>query len=679
MTHRIRILLAAALLAAPSLVGAQEQAVVPDLAQLLALEDRREFDGGMLRRAARHPEAIVRARSATAIGRIGDRSGTPVLLELLADPDTAVRAEAAFALGQLRDTAAVQELVRRLEAFSDVVTEPADLEIVTALAKIGGPSAARAVEGLLQRHSPTGANADGATTRALLESWRFGRLAPAARLAAYARDARGEWRRCAVYSAGRLRLVGSAQAVLDASGDQDPLTRQWAARALTAELADSARIARATFVARLRQLVGDADAQVRTNALQALATYRDSALVSVVSSRFVDRDPNVPVRVAMTLGALGGSQAAALLAERVGQQGTFAVRRAALQALAQAAPATLQAIGQARRTDPDWRLRAAYADALGIAGTPEARADLVTLLADADARVVAATLGALVQSGAAGDTTLRTLARARLVHEDVMVRTAALEALGRERDPALIPDLVAAYRRAAAEPMNDARLAAVQALVQVAATGPPARDRVEREFLGAVGRSADDLVRRAVADGFGEATHARYWGAVYPVETGRSAQDYQELIRRYVLRPAGSAPLRATIETERGSIVVDLFGADAPITVDNFLRLVDRRFFDGGRWHRVVPNFVIQDGDPRGDGTGGPGTVIRDELNRRRYDRGVLGMALSGPDTGGSQFFLTHSPQPHLDGRYTIFGQLWSGAQVLDLIVQGDRIRRIVR
>ena len=91
------------------------------------------------------------------------------------------------------------------------------------------------------------------------------------------------------------------------------------------------------------------------------------------------------------------------------------------------------------------------------------------------------------------------------------------------------------------------------------------------------------------------------------------------------------------------------------------------------------PNFVIQGGDPRGEGTGGPGTVIRDEINRWRYDRGTLGMALSGPDTGGSQFFLTHSPQPHLDGRYTIFGRLTSGADVLDRIVQGDRIRRITR
>jgi len=91
----------------------------------------------------------------------------------------------------------------------------------------------------------------------------------------------------------------------------------------------------------------------------------------------------------------------------------------------------------------------------------------------------------------------------------------------------------------------------------------------------------------------------------------------------------------------------------------------------------VVPDFVIQDGDPRGDGNGGPGYAIRDEINPRRYGRGAVGMALSGPDTGGSQFFVTHSPQPHLDGVYTLFGQVIQGDDVLDRIVQGDRIRRI--
>ena len=209
-------------------------------------------------------------------------------------------------------------------------------------------------------------------------------------------------------------------------------------------------------------------------------------------------------------------------------------------------------------------------------------------------------------------------------------------------------------------------------------TQEESRAAVERSFLASVPRSADYLVRRAVAERFGEETHARYWGDVLPIETGRSVEDYREIARRYILRSGGGA-MRVTIEMDRGSIVVALFGYDAPLTVDNFLRLVDRRFFDNGRWHRVVPNFVIQDGDSRGDGSGGSGIVIRDEINRRRYDRGAVGMALSGPDTGSSQYFLTHSPQPHLDGGYTVFGHVTDGYGVLDQVVQGDRIRRIFR
>ncbi|MBA3672626.1 MAG: peptidylprolyl isomerase [Gemmatimonadaceae bacterium] len=131
------------------------------------------------------------------------------------------------------------------------------------------------------------------------------------------------------------------------------------------------------------------------------------------------------------------------------------------------------------------------------------------------------------------------------------------------------------------------------------------------------------------------------------------------------------------IETARGRLVLRLYSHDAPLTVYNIVSLARRRYFDGQRFHRVVPNFVVQGGDPRGDGTGGPGYAIRDELNRRRYHRGRLGMALSGPNTGGSQFFITHSPQPHLDGGYTVFGTLLEGEDVLDRIVQGDRIVRV--
>jgi cyclophilin family peptidyl-prolyl cis-trans isomerase/HEAT repeat protein len=679
MNRSTRLLCAALLLALPATLRAQEQGFVTDLAQLLALEDRREFDGGALRRAAQHPDALVRVHAATALGRIGDHEGTPILLRLLTDPDSGVQTEAAFALGLLRDSAAVPELARRLESFAPATTSETDLEIVAALAKTGGGLASQALAGLLLRHPPTGSQADLATAQALLESWRLGPLAPGDRLVAYVRDGQGLWRRNAVYSAARLRLPAAAAPLVDATTDVDPLTRQWAARALTADLADSAPIPRSVFLGRLRQLVGDSDAQVRTNAVRAIGTFRDSALVSVVAPRFVDRDQNVVVQAAAAAGALGGSRAVAMLTERFGQPGTFAVRRAVLQALAAAAPAAALATGLPWRTDGDWRMRGAYAEMLGVAATPEARAGLVAMTEDADARVAALALAALGQLASAGDSVLHRLALARLEHADPVVRAAAIEILGRDRDPALLPLLVGAYRRAVRDDLNDARLAAVDAISRIAATGPAERQRAEREFLTAVGRSDDYLVRRAVAERFGEEAHERWWGPVRPVETGRSAQDYQRLVRLYVVPTPGTPVPRATIETERGTMVVDLFGADAPLTVDNFLRLVDRRYFDGSRWHRVVPNFVIQDGDPRGDGNGGPGTVIRDELNRHRYDRGALGMALSGPDTGGSQFFLTHSPQPHLDGRYTVFGRLVSGSPVLDLIVQGDRIRRITR
>ncbi len=115
------------------------------------------------------------------------------------------------------------------------------------------------------------------------------------------------------------------------------------------------------------------------------------------------------------------------------------------------------------------------------------------------------------------------------------------------------------------------------------------------------------------------------------------------------------------------------------MTVAALLRLAADGFYDDGFWHRVVPNFVVQDGDPRGDGQGGPGFRLRDENSRRRYARGTMGMALAGPDTGGSQFFITLSTQPHLEGTYPVVGRVEAGMEVVDQLTQGDRIRRIRR
>jgi peptidylprolyl isomerase len=129
------------------------------------------------------------------------------------------------------------------------------------------------------------------------------------------------------------------------------------------------------------------------------------------------------------------------------------------------------------------------------------------------------------------------------------------------------------------------------------------------------------------------------------------------------------------METERGPIVIRLLPEQAPLTVQSFVQLVRAGSYDGTRFHRVVPNFVVQGGDfGLGDGTGAPGYTLPSELTQLPFRRGVLGMASAGKDTEGSQFFFTHSHQPHLDGGYSAFGWVESGAEAMDLLQQGDRI-----
>lgn len=137
--------------------------------------------------------------------------------------------------------------------------------------------------------------------------------------------------------------------------------------------------------------------------------------------------------------------------------------------------------------------------------------------------------------------------------------------------------------------------------------------------------------------------------------------------------------LSATIKTNKGDINVEFFSDDAPVTVSNFVNLAERGYYDGVIFHRVIPDFMIQTGDPNGTGTGGPGYEFKDECtaSRRHDSAGVLSMANRGPATNGSQFFITHLPTPHLDGKHTVFGKVTSGQDVVDAIAQGDSMTTI--
>ncbi len=135
---------------------------------------------------------------------------------------------------------------------------------------------------------------------------------------------------------------------------------------------------------------------------------------------------------------------------------------------------------------------------------------------------------------------------------------------------------------------------------------------------------------------------------------------------------------RAKLETDRGAIELELYAQHAPRTVNNFVFLARQGFYDGLTFHRVISNFMIQGGDPTGTGSGGPGYRFEDETknNPLTHETGVISMANAGPNTNGSQFFVTHSPQPHLNGKHTVFGKVVTGQDVVNSVRQGDRITK---
>ena len=667
------------LLAPPRSAAAQQptpstdETLVGQLAAVLAAADARRLDAAAIRDALGNPNPAVRRQAVLAAGRIGDPAAVDLLVPALGDTSPPVRAAAAFALGLLKDARALPALLQLVRAASVAEQGSPEVEAVTAIAKTGGDEGARALVEIIATGSP-GAPTPPVVAAALLEAWRLGTRAPVSELAAYADnpDIGTRWR--ALYSIARLRAHRGAARLVTALADREPVIRAVAARGVTKALLDSARIDARGAVDRLRPLLEDQNAQVRINALRAIGSFRDSALAAAVAPLVADQNIGVAVQAETTLGVLRGAAALQALRARL-TSSVYALRRQAIIALAQADTAAGVQAAALVVGDADWRWRSVAAEAFGAGG---ARARLEALLADSDGRVVAQALQALQRIVPATDTAIVVRARALITHADPAVRSVAAELLGRRPDVEDVDLLVQAFRRAENDPFNDARLSALGALGAIANASPTGRLRVATRFVSVVPRPDDYLVRRLAADTLPDARET--WGPALPIATGRTAADYREVARRW-LAPAltGQPNPRVTLETDRGTLEIELLSAEAPLTVAAFLGLVERRYFDGSRWHRVVPNFVVQDGDPRGDGWGGPGFVLRDEVNPTRYEVGTVGMALSGPDTGGSQYFITHSAQPHLDGIYPAFGRVVAGGAVLDAIAMGDRIRSIHR
>jgi cyclophilin family peptidyl-prolyl cis-trans isomerase len=399
-------------------------------------------------------------------------------------------------------------------------------------------------------------------------------------------------------------------------------------------------------------------------AIRALATIHDTGATPVLLKIVSDPEADSALRLeAMTtLGTLATAQQVDLLLD-LSSDPAPAVRAAAFRALARVDPDAFISTLAGLDVDRDWTVRAAQATALGTLPADLAAARLTALLEDRDQRVIPAAVAAIA---AAKVPEADRLLLQRLRAPDFMTRAAAASALGDMKVPAAVPALEDAYTLALADETYSAREAILEALNKISpAAARPLLQEALKDRDWALRLKAAALLK---SQGFTEPTEQ----TIRPAAPPRSVDDPAVVA-------LGSAPFspHAFIETEKGTIEIELAILDAPITVNNFMTLARTGFFNGIAIHRVVPDFVIQDGDPRGDGEGGPGYTIRDEINERPYLRGTVGMALAGKDTGGSQYFITHSPQPHLDGRYTVFGSVVSGMDVVDKITQWDVIRRV--
>jgi cyclophilin family peptidyl-prolyl cis-trans isomerase/HEAT repeat protein len=637
-------------------------------AELLRMEDARAFDLARLTTLAASPSAPVRARTALALARLGRREGTAQLRTLLTDADSSVSATAAFGLGAVADSGSVPLLSPLLASPLPTVAA----EAAAALGRIRSPAAGEALLAYLGATSIAAASPDAAGA-ALLAVWRFPRPVDPGPITRWTASPSPEVRWRAAYAMVRRPDPRGARTLLGLASDGDPRVRALALRGLTGAAVDSAGVARADVLRLLYPALRDTDYAVRVNAARTLGSYAPAEAVDTLRALLHSPDRHLALAAMESIDRIGAGAAAAApeLESMAASEATQVfLRQSALETLALVAPARARALARSLATHASWRMRASSAHVLALEGRTGA-APLRALLDDPDSRVATAALQAAVD--AAGDTLapVRSLLLERLAAADPFVRSIALAALARLRDGSTLPLLLDAYARAQRDSVDDAALAAVDAIAAL---------RTERldpggAFLARFPRSGDYLVRRKAVDLFPAARGA--WGDPAPVETGVAPEVYRSLVDRYDPLGGPGARPAVIVTTEQGVLRLRLYGDLAPLTTRSFLALAAAGYFDGQEWPRVVPNFVVQGGDPRGDTSGGPGYALRDEINRARYLTGTLGMALSGPDTGGSQFFLTHSPQPHLDGIYAIFGELVEGQSVLERILPGEIIRSV--
>lgn len=691
---------------------AQKRAIPPATLLLITkAEDERRWDDD-LRKLFSSPNAVIRQRAALAAGRIGNEDCIAPLTDLLdKDADKSVREMAAFAIGEVESEKGANALVAVLKSESSSTELKA--RAVEALGKIAGALlreqearqrelGAAFLEAL--KSAPERRAADQTLILFGLTATLRSRPANAGpAIAKFLTSANPRVRADAANALARLRLKdGNEQLRRLLTSDLDPIVRANAARVL------GITEDKESYDALLSKATTDNDARVRVSAIRALASLKDIRAAepllkrgqALAQPKVAERptELNEILEIATTLGRLWAQKedqnAVAWLSKlsEALNHNDPEVEVALVRIAPSSYVANFGSADQAKRKVQEtillnWRAASGIAAGLGeIAALPDSVKNKAELAATAqsllramlDYRNSGLTINTLVavHSEYAIPDVLRALAafkpsdlgivaQAQLKESDIIIRGTAADVLG-DLPPSeeITRALAAAWPQAANDVLNDAAFSILDTLGKQ-------KTNAANELLKEALKSGDLLIRRRAANLLKANGAGDFSSQVGTVQSRNTDADYKRALDRI------GKSVRAVVTTSKGSFTIDLLPDTAPLTVDNFVQLAQRDYFRNVTIHRVVPNFVIQDGDPRGDGNGGPGYQIRCEINQVLYDRAAVGMALSGKDTGGSQWFVTHSPQPHLDGGYTVFGRVVMGMDVVDKIVRGDVIQSI--
>ncbi|MFL6274002.1 MAG: peptidylprolyl isomerase [Blastocatellia bacterium] len=671
--------------------------------KIIQYEDERWSQNDLLE-ILQLPHGGARRRALLAMARIGYPSALGALIDVLnadrsaENRDPELRALAAFALGEIESQHAASYLVQHLDPAveSSVLVRARCAEALgkiasskmaaAALGDYGVKGIAEQLVALLPSPEKPFASEDHKllvelTLTALLRL-RQPTTVEAIATQLHSPDPDIRWEAANALARIRDGIQPAVTHLLPLLDDTNPLVRANAARALGVAKATQATDG-------LIKRLADTDARVTASAINALGAIGDAKAVDpLVASgnsqladyRAFDRDKsgvpppqNLLLLIATALGNIKDPRALPFLkALRLadGRLGSFPEVEVALARFGEKeffdVPATVKLASN------DWRAMAYYAQGLGQLGGERARAILLDLLSGKsygkpDSRALPNILNAMAAAKVEG---LRDTLLEQLKADDVVVRATAAELLGNTDDASekVTSALEAAYKAARKDPMNDARVAILEAAQKL-------KHPLNLQALADETRDEDYVVRRRAAELLVQSKFdmSAQKLTIGKVTTGHDKKYWQRMAQ---LTESRQRPI-AVIHTRKGDIRIELYSQDAPMTVDNFMKLARSGFYNGLEFVRVVPNFVIQGGDPRGDQNGGPGYQIRDEINLRRYQTGTVGMALSGKDTGGSQFFITHAPQPHLDGGYTVFGQVIEGMDVVNKIARGDKMERV--